>query len=255
MARKSIIGSIKITKYGTPCKVIEKIDSRNLLVEFQDEYKYRYIVKYRNFLRGEIKNPYDKSVRNVGYLGEHKYSTKTDSHKMSRCYSIWTEMIRRCYIDGYNKAYSDCYVCDEWLCYANFEKWYYENYYEINNEPICIDKDILIKDNKVYSPETCIFVPKSINSFFVSTNNKRHNGLPLGVSKMTKANTYFCSVGCKTYYGFKTKQEAHLKYLQEKNNDFHIKLQNYKGIIPMNIYDLLESINLMERLKDGEYIE
>ena len=248
MAQNPVVGSIRFTKYGTPCKAIKKVGDKNLLVEFQDEHKYRYVVRYDNFLKQRIRNPYDKSVQNIGYLGECKNIN-------SKCYSIWFEMIRRCYIKNQrNKAYDDVWVCDEWLCYANFEKWYEENYYEIDNEPVCIDKDILVKNNKFYSPQTCIFVPKSINIFFVGTNNKRSD-LPLGVSKMTKSNTYFCSVDGRNYYGFKTKQEAHIKYLQEKDNDFHIKLQNYKDKIPTNIYILLNSINLIERLKDGDYIE
>ena len=50
---------------------------------------------------------------------------------------------------------------------------------------MCLDKDILIKGNKIYSQDTCIFVPKAINSLF--TNRKRFRGeYPIGVYKGKK---------------------------------------------------------------------
>ena len=67
---------------------------------------------------------------------------------------------------GYSKlwkekhpTYENVYVCEEWHNFQNFAKWYYNNYYSINEERMEIDKDILYKNNKVYSPDTCIIVP------------------------------------------------------------------------------------------------
>lgn len=78
-------------------------------------------------------------------------------------------------------TYKDCSVCDEWLCYANFEKWYDDNYYEVNNEEMNLDKDILVKENKIYSPNTCIFVPQRINALFIKGKGRRGQ-FPMGVS-------------------------------------------------------------------------
>ena len=83
-------------------------------------------------------------------------------------------MIQRCYKE-YNttkKTYKDVFVCNEWLCYENFEKWFEDNYYVVNNEIMNLDKDILIKGNRIYSPETCCFVPRRLNILFVNTNKK-----------------------------------------------------------------------------------
>ena len=85
-------------------------------------------------------------------------------------------MLRRCYDEKLHKKYPtyiDCKVCEEWLNFQNFAKWYYNNYYEIENEKICLDKDILHKGNKIYSPDNCVFVPNNINVLFVKSDKSR----------------------------------------------------------------------------------
>lgn len=99
----------------------------------------------------------------------------------TNAYVVWCDMLRRCYSEKYHKkkpTYKGCSVCDEWLLFSNFKRWFDENYID----GYCLDKDIIVKGNKVYSPDTCCFVPKCINSLL--TNRKMHRGLePIGVSK------------------------------------------------------------------------
>ena len=64
----------------------------------------------------------------------------------------------------------DCSVYEGWHNFQNFAKWYEDNYYEIEEEQMHLDKDILVKGNKVYSPDTCVFVPETINGLFVKSN-------------------------------------------------------------------------------------
>ena len=47
--------------------------------------------------------------------------------------------------------------------FQEYGQWFDDNYYEIKGERMALDKDILVKHNKIYSPETCIFVPQTIN--------------------------------------------------------------------------------------------
>ncbi len=68
-----------------------------------------------------------------------------------------------------------------WQSFQNFVAWYDENLklYMIDSIP-CIDKDLLYKNNKIYSPKNCLLVPEIINIF--STNSKYKRGkLPIGV--------------------------------------------------------------------------
>ena len=179
---KNRIGEENNNSFGTLMKIIDYENSRNITVEFQDEYKYKKKCQYCQFKEGCVHNPYDKTVYNVGYLGEGKYKTR-DKKGHTRTYITWQSMLRRCY-DAYyinrENSYIDCFVCDEWLNFQNFAKWYEENYYECNNERMELDKDILIKGNKIYSPTTCIFVPQRINRLFTKSNKNRGE-YPIGV--------------------------------------------------------------------------
>lgn len=93
-------------------------------------------------------------------------------------YKCWWAMISRCYNVNHEKhyAYIDCYVCDEWKYLSNFKEWYYNHH--VNGWHL--DKDILFKGNKVYSPDTCCFVPCEINLTFTKRHNRR-GLLPIGV--------------------------------------------------------------------------
>lgn len=100
-------------------------------------------------------------------------------------YKLWFGMIRRCYHTRPSEiTYNDCYVCDEWLDFTNFKKWFNNphNGYKDNYQ---LDKDILKKGNKVYSPENCCFVPSEINAIFTKRQNSR-GALPIGVSLYTQ---------------------------------------------------------------------
>jgi len=76
-----------------------------------------------------------------------------------RCpfYSTWVSMLKRCYSKIYqekNRAYIECAVFNEWLVFSVFKSWMEEQNWKENE----LDKDILFNGNKIYSPETCIFV-------------------------------------------------------------------------------------------------
>ena len=122
--------------------------------------------RYGNFIRRNIKCPYEPRTYGIGYLGEGKYKTR-ENGKLTKCYDTWHSMLERCYYPKYQEkypTYKDCEVCESWHNFQAFAEWYNDNYYEIHGEVMCLDKDILIKGNKIYSPETCVFVPEKINN-------------------------------------------------------------------------------------------
>jgi len=76
----------------------------------------------------------------------------------------WSSMLMRCYCEKYlerKPTYRGCTVCEEWLTFSNFKAWMETQEWAGNH----LDKDLLIQGNKVYSPETCIFVPSIVNTF------------------------------------------------------------------------------------------
>ena len=234
------IGEEKYSKYGTLSKIIEQ-KSNYIVIEFQDEYKTNLRTSYVNWKNNEFKNPYDKSVLNVACIGKVK---GTENGKVKKSYKTWYSMINRCYNKDFHnieKTYKDCSVCNEWLCYENFEKWYNENYYEIDGENMHLDKDIIIKGNKVYSPETCCFVPPRINKLFIK-NDKIRGDLPIGVSHNRSRHNFLVQCCTKTNrikkYS-KDKNEAFLFYKNIKEKYIKEVADEYKDKIPQKLYEAM----------------
>ena len=153
------LNEISKNTFGTPMKIIKYINSQNVYVQFLDKFKYITKIQYNEFINGNVKNPYDKSVCKHGYFGVGKYKSKIN-HKITNCYQHWINMIKRCYNQKCllkDNTYKGCSVCDEWLNFQNFGEWYDKNYYEISNEVMDLDKDILHKGNKIYAPDNCVF--------------------------------------------------------------------------------------------------
>lgn len=89
-------------------------------------------------------------------------------------------MIKRCYSPKYqsgNMTYDGCSVCKEWLTFSNFKRWMEAQDWQGKE----LDKDILVKGNKIYSPETCVFVSGNVNSFVIEKPMK-NGGFKTGVS-------------------------------------------------------------------------
>ena len=223
-------------------KIVRYKNSANVIVEFQDRFKYQIATTYNNFNRGDIKNPYDKTLWHTGYLGVGKYMAKENNIKTIQ-YTDWTNIITRCYKEKERKlhpAYEDCKVCDEWLNFQTFAKWYDANYYDVGHGRMHIDKDILHKGNKIYSPENCIFVPQEINLLFVNRRNYRGE-YPIGVNKSGNKFTASYGANCKSiplgtydtqeeaFQAFKVAKEKHIKNVADK----------YKDKIPKKLYDAL----------------
>lgn len=101
------------------------------------------------------------------------------SHVTYRSYKCWSNMLRRCYgisTQAKQPCYIGCSVCSEWLIYSDFKSWYDEYYVD----GFALDKDLLVKGNKIYSPDTCVFVPQALNNLF--NDHAANRGLyPKGV--------------------------------------------------------------------------
>lgn len=158
------VGSIHETNNHGSVKVIDYSGSANVTVKFLNT---GYVKKCQSsaIRLGAIKDKLDKSVYGVGCIGDGEHNVISNG-KQERKYKIWIAMLQRCYSEDLQKrdvAYKGCTVCDEWHNYQNFADWYESNYpsdglvYEI-------DKDIKVDGNKVYSPETCLFVTHKENT-------------------------------------------------------------------------------------------
>lgn len=213
--------------------IIEYNNATDMKVKFEDGSIKK--CEYSKFKKGLVKSQYDKTVFNVGFIGEGKVEEYIQI--------IWRDMIKRCYSSKVHSKYStykDCTVCDEWLNYQNFSQWFKNNYYEVDNEIMDLDKDILYKGNKIYSPENCIFVPHKINSMLTKSDKVRGK-FPIGVTYDNNKYVARCECGnVRIHLGrFNTKKEAFYKYKAFKENYIKKVAEQYKSIIPTKLYNAL----------------
>lgn len=212
-------------------------------VEFLDDFHYiKEHSTYSNFIKGQIKNPYDRCLFGVGYIGDGKWQVKHNGN-FSRVYLCWMHMIERCYYEKNKKLhpsyYDKCTVCDEWHNFQTFANWYKEREYECDGR-LHLDKDIKNPGNTVYSPENCLLVPQRINMLFLNKPNKR--GLPNGIIKHSKG--YLAKYKGKELGVYETIDEAYSIYSNKKMKDI-IKVANeYKNIIPNEVYEALLNYNI-----------
>ena len=181
---KERLGQEQYNNENCLMKIVEYKNARDMIIEFQDKYKARVHTAYNNFLLGRVKNPYHPSIFNVGMIGE-KYPISI-GRKLIKEYKVWNSIIQRCFNEECkikNSAYKGVTCCEEWLLYENFYEWLHsqENFDKwLVGDKWAIDKDILIKGNKIYSPETCCLVPMSVNNLFTKRDVYRGK-LPIGV--------------------------------------------------------------------------
>lgn len=160
-------------------------------------------------------------------VGVNDSTTSTGSSKKREpAYALWKCIMSRCYGKTRLKhaTYANCSVCDDWIFYSNFKKWFEDpaNGYKKGYH---IDKDILVRGNKVYSPNTCCFVPPEINTLIVKHDATRGD-LPIGVARNNRGGHgfraivricgkfrtigYFYTIE-EAFQAYKTEKEAHIK--------------------------------------------
>ena len=158
---------------------------------------------------------YGVGINDADYVVE-----PTVNGKPVRCqfHRTWKNMLKRCYSPKYqeeNPTYKGCSVDKQWLTLSNFRSWMITQ--DWNGK--CMDKDILIQGNKLYSPETCLFVTQTINKL-LNTNSASRGDYPVGVSFDKPSGKFMscCSFGgkSKTIGRYSTPEEAHEAYKEFK---------------------------------------
>jgi hypothetical protein len=155
---------------------------------------------------------YSVGINDIGLSIKGKESSKSCPY-----YVRWHEMLRRCYADELLKrrpTYIGCTVCDEWLTFSVFKSWMEKQEWRGRH----LDKDILVPGNKIYGPETCIFVPSNINNLLTLPHGSSGD-LPVGVEHNSGKFVARISngVGKRKYLGrFATSSEARKAYVSAK---------------------------------------
>lgn len=158
----------------------------------------------------------------------------TDSYIKNR----WNLLIDRVN-NSTGNSYRDARICEEWFDYNNFKNWFLQNAYASKQFKLELDKDLFGNGDKLYSPETCCLLPKSLNILLASCKS-RNQYLP-GVSK-TKNGKYKISIErniTRVRKVFDTESEAFEEYKKLKKENIAIATEAYKFLLPERIYKAL----------------
>jgi len=186
-------------------------------------------VSFSSILRNITHNPYKPTVYGWGILG----SGSTDDP----AYNTWKAMVRRCYCEQpdfmvRNKSYSTCSVDEVWRYFTNFKIWWESNYIK----GFVLDKDIksLGVAVKVYSPDTCMYVPVEINRIVVERNSSSGDSkLPTGVSRRGDIFRGVIVKGDKKIaISSRNKFEVLYRYYRSKQMQMEEYLDMYTNLIP-----------------------
>ena len=206
-------------------------DTEEIILNIQNDFAFKH-----DTWRAK---DYIPTVCGVGYLG----CSDADSYSLS--YRRWKNMLHRCYSEKVHKkqpTYKDAFVCKEWLNYSNFRKWFEEHYYQVGNEQMDVDKDILIKGNLCYSPSTVCIAPHNINTLFIY-RQRSNNDLCVGVwldKDKGKYRTELNYLGKRKKLGtFATEEEAFYVYKEHKEQLIKEMAEQYKNIIPYCVYEAM----------------
>lgn len=243
LSTKIKAGDIYPTNEGYQLEVLEYQGSGKVRVRFiLDEGFCEKWVATKEILKGNIKNPFHTAVMGVGFFGVGPYKSR-ENGKVMKEYCHWSSMLTRSYADYYHKrfpTYIGCSVDDNWKNYQEFAEWCQ---WQIGfNEGFVLDKDIIFKGNKVYGPETCVFVPPEINGLIVSPV-KPGKEFPAGISYQKVYDKYLVSCAIdgknKNLGRYKCPEEAFAVYKEFKENLIRERAEKYKDKMDIRAYHAL----------------
>lgn len=191
----------------------------------------------------------------VAKIQQAKAILKADKHRRKigctlaerkKCNTIWTLLRLRI---GKHPAYLDC--TNGFGSLEAFRLWAVRQV-GFNVDNFELDKDILVKGNRIYSPDTCVFVPLEINSLLAGTYKSKSRGpYPIGVSFNKGSGTFVAQMsdrqeaGLDKYLGsfptieeafacYKEHKEAKIKRLAEKWRE-HIDPRAYRALMARTV--------------------
>jgi hypothetical protein len=230
-------GFIGKTFYGDNFVVLETLPGNNCMVQFLDEFKYKRTASKNAVIKGNVKNPFRRSVYGVGYFGDGPYT----SVNSQRQYKVWQCMLERCYNEAHpaHKHYADVEVCGDWHNFQSFAAWcltqkgFEDKHFEI-------DKDFMYDGNRLYSPDTCCFIPGVINSFFLNgrTNGKKGEGLGVGVTE-TPSGTFRVCLNRVKLGTFPSQRQAELAFTNYKKYSLWLLASEFKDRLDKKVYERL----------------
>ena len=244
---KDCVGKVCKSLNSGDFKILKYNNNRNVEIQFlRTGFETSvHLVQVKN---GSVKDPYLPSVYGVGVTGT-KYPTRVNG-VLTKEYILWKHMLERCYSDALKKrcpAYEGCGVSENFKSYEYFYEWCHKQI-GFGVEGFELDKDLLIKGNKIYSESTCVFIPAEINLVLTKRTASRGEHL-IGVSWCKRDKAFRAMVsknkGKSEYLGsfnteieafnaYKTAKEIYIKELAEKWKD-EIDIRAYNALMKYEV--------------------
>ena len=239
---KDCVGKVCKSLNSGDFKVLKYNNAKEVEIQFL-KTGYKTTVYLGSIRNGYVKDPYLASVFGIGVVG-NKYPSEVNRVKTKE-YVLWTHMLQRCCSDFYkNKypTYEGCEVSDKFKSYKYFYEWCHKQI-GFDNQGWHLDKDLLIKGNKIYSEDTCVFIPREINLLLVKREASRGEHL-IGVHWCNTKKAFVAQVnknkgGSEWLGSFNTEIEAFNTYKTAKEAFIKEQANNWKDKIDERAYDAL----------------
>ncbi len=239
---KECVGKVCKSKSSGDFKIVKYNGAKNVEIQFS-QTGYEATVELVHVKRGSIKDPCLPSVYGVGILGT-KYPS-TINGVLTKEYTLWCNMLVRCYSDSSKKrrpTYEGCEVSENFKSYEYFYEWCHKQI-GFSNQDWHLDKDLLVKGNKVYSETTCVFLSNEINSLLTKRESMRGEYL-IGIcwsntNKAFKAQISKNKGGRECLGYFNTELEAFDAYKEAKESFVKEQANKWKSQIDIRAYNAL----------------
>lgn len=168
---------------------------------------------------------YGWGVNDADYAVQPRVGGKT---QWCPYYKVWMHMVERSFSERLIRKYPNyegCTIFEEWKYFSNFITWV-DSQPNKNWKSCALDKDLLILGNKVYSPETCVFIPQQLNNF-TTTRAASRGQYMLGVIFHKRDQMFVAS--CRNPFNkkqeslgyYSTELEAHKVWQAKKHEHAH----------------------------------
>lgn len=222
------LGKVFKTNKCGDVEVIDMLDRGKLKVKFLNTGNIRVYDK-ASVTRQEMRDVEAFPVYTTGVQDIKGYLVK--GQPAPKDYSVWSAIRQRCYNKNCKDsflAYEGCTMSEDFLVFSKFKEWY-NSQIGCDQDGWHIDKDLLVKGNKVYSAETCVLLPNEINSAIV-VHNRGNNNFPMGVIYNCTKTRYRARIQRKdgweslgtydtpeeAFYAYKPVKEAYVKSIADK---------------------------------------
>lgn len=196
----------------------------------------------------------NKLVRGIG-INENKYLAEKDGILVKE-HILWTNMLHRCTEKCWVKypTYIGTTCSENFKSYTFFYEWCQEQIGFGNKDNSGrywqLDKDLLIKGNKLYSEDTCVFLPHKLNCLLIKAELARGE-YPIGVywKKKSKQFCVQCTTGSGTqkYLGlFSDYLEAFKAYKDFKERYIKVLAEEHRHQLDPRAYNALMDYQVEE---------